>query len=103
VYSIVECGGFQFKVAEGDVLQVPHIEADKDTEITIDKVLMTVDGDKTKVGTPTVAGASVKAKIVDHVKGPKVFIFKKRRRKDYRRKTGHRQLFTKIKIVSVTA
>jgi large subunit ribosomal protein L21 len=103
VYSIVDCGGFQFKVSEGDVIQVPHINADKEAEITIDKVLMTVDGDKTKVGTPTIAGASVKATVVDHIKGPKVFIFKKRRRKDYRRKTGHRQLYTKIKIVSVSA
>jgi large subunit ribosomal protein L21 len=99
----MECGGMQFKATEGEVLKVPHINAEKDAEITIDKVLMTVDGDKTVIGTPTVAGALVKAKVLEQGKGPKVVIMKKLRRKDYRRKTGHRQLFTKIQILSVKA
>ena len=103
MYSIVECGGMQFKAAEGDMLKVPHIDAEKDAEITIDKVLMTVDGDKTVVGTPTISGAQVKAKVIEQGKGPKVVIMKKLRRKDYRRKTGHRQLYTKIQILSVKA
>jgi large subunit ribosomal protein L21 len=93
----------QFKAVEGETIQVPHINAEKDAEVTIDKVLMTVDGEKTSIGTPIVAGAKVTAKVVDHVKGDKVLIFKKRRRKDYRKKTGHRQLYTTIKIMSVTA
>ncbi len=99
--TIVEQGGFQFKVAEGDTIQVPLIQGEKDQEITLDRVLLVSDGDSIKIGTPVVAGASVKAKIVDHGKAKKVMIMKKKRRKDYKRKNGFRQDFTRIQITSI--
>jgi large subunit ribosomal protein L21 len=79
------------------------IQAEKDAEIALEKVLMIGNGDQIKIGSPTVEGAVVKAKIVDHGKYRKVVIMKKKRRKGYQRKTGHRQTFTKIKITSISA
>ena len=99
--TIVEQGGFQFKVAEGDTIQVPLIHGEKDQEITLDRVLLVSDGDSTKIGTPVVEGALVKAKIVDHGKAKKVMIMKKKRRKDYKRKKGFRQDFTRLQITSI--
>ena len=101
MYSIVECGGFQFKVSEGDEVKVPLLDLEKDAELTLDKVLLTVDGEITKVGMPTVAGATVTAKVIEHAQAKKILVMKKLRRKDYRRKNGHRQQYTKIKILSV--
>ena len=103
MFSIVEQGGFQYKVSEGDTSKVPMIQAEKDAEIALEKVLMIGNGDQVKIGSPTVEGAVVKAKIVDHGKYRKVVIMKKKRRKGYQRKTGHRQTFTKIKITSISA
>jgi large subunit ribosomal protein L21 len=103
MFSIVEQGGFQYKVSEGDTIKVPMIQAEKDAEIALEKVLMIGNGDQVKIGSPTVEGAVVKAKIVDHGKYRKVVIMKKKRRKGYQRKTGHRQTFTKIKITSISA
>lgn len=103
MFSIVEQGGFQYKVSEGDTIKVPMIQAEKDAEIALEKVLMIGNGDQIKIGSPTVEGAVVKAKIVDHGKYRKVVILKKKRRKGYQRKTGHRQTFTKIKITSISA
>jgi len=97
----VECSGFQFKVAEGDVIKVPLIKAEKDTEVVLDRVLLTGDAEKTTVGTPLVAGTKVTAVVVEHGKDKKVLVMKKKRRKDYKRKNGHRQQFTKLKIVSI--
>jgi len=101
VISIVECGGFQYQVSEGDVIRVPLMQAEKDAEITIDKVLMTKDGDQTRIGTPVVEGVVVKAKVIEHGKGKKILVMKKKRRKDYLRKNGHRQDFTKIQITGI--
>jgi large subunit ribosomal protein L21 len=101
VYSVIECGGFQFRVSEGDVITVPRMEAAKDSEVKIDKVLLMGDGAKTTVGAPVIAGASVTAKVVDHTKGPKIRIIKRQRREDYRRHTGHRQPQTKLQILSI--
>ena len=101
--SIVECGGFQYSVREGDVISVPLVDAQKDDEITLDRVLMTRDGETTVVGTPTVDGIVVKATVVEHGKGKKVLVMKKKRRKDYLRKNGHRQPFTRIRITSIGA
>ena len=103
MYSIIEQGGFQFKVTPGETIQVPLIEAEKGSEITIARVLLTADGDAVKVGTPCVQGASVTAKIIEHLKGKKVLIVKKKRRKDYQRVNGHRQQYTKVQIVSINA
>jgi large subunit ribosomal protein L21 len=103
MFSIVEQGGFQYKVSEGDTIKVPMIEAEKDAEIALEKVLMIGNGDQVKIGSPLVEGAVVKAKVVDHGKYRKVVIMKKKRRKGYKRKTGHRQTFTKLKITSISA
>jgi large subunit ribosomal protein L21 len=101
MYSIIEQGGFQFKVTPGITIRVPLIDAVEGAEITIDKVLLSADGENVTVGTPVVNGASVTAKVVDHIQGDKVMIVKRKRRKDYRRKNGHRQQFTRLEIVSI--
>jgi large subunit ribosomal protein L21 len=99
--SVVEQGGFQFAVKEGDIIAVPSIAADAGSEILVDRVLLVKDGDAVKIGTPLVEGAEVRAKVIGHGKGEKVHILKKVKRKDYKRKTGHRQQFTKIQVVSI--
>ena len=101
MYSIIEQGGAQFKVTPGATISVPLIDAEKGAEITVDKVLLAADGENIKVGTPVVEGASVTAKVVDHLKARKVLVVKRKRRKDYRRVNGHRQQFTKLQIVSI--
>ena len=103
MFSIVEQGGFQYKVSEGDTIKVPMIEAEKESEISFGKVLMVQNGEEIKIGTPVVEGAVVKAKVLDHGKYKKVVIMKKKRRKGYKRKTGHRQTYTKLKVTSITA
>jgi len=103
MYAIVDVKDKQFKVREDDTLYVPyHSEADEDEELTLDRVLLVSDGDgDVTVGTPTVDGASVTASVVEHVKGDKVIVFKKKRRKRYRVKRGHRQQYTQIHIDSL--
>jgi large subunit ribosomal protein L21 len=103
MYAIVDVKDKQFKVREDDTLYVPyHSEADVDETLTLDRVLLVSneDGDVT-VGTPTVEDVSVMARVVDHVKGDKVIVFKKKRRKRYRVKRGHRQQYTQIQIESL--
>jgi large subunit ribosomal protein L21 len=99
--SVVEQGGFQFAVKEGDIIAVPSIVAEAGSEFSVDKVLLIQTDTEVKIGTPLVEGAEVRAKVIEHGKGKKVNIFKKRKRKDYKRKTGHRQGFTKIEVVSI--
>jgi len=101
VQSIVECGGFQYKVAVGDIIEVPLMDVDEGAEVTLDRVLAKADGAASEFGTPTVAGASVKAKVLGHGKARKVLVIKRKRRTDYRRKNGHRQDFTKLQITSL--
>ncbi|MFB6247856.1 MAG: 50S ribosomal protein L21 [Salinibacter sp.] len=104
MYAIVDVKDKQFKVREDDTLYVPyHSEADVDETLTLDRVLLLsdTDGDVT-LGTPTVEDASVTARVVDHVKGDKVIVFKKKRRKRYRVKRGHRQQYTQIQIESLS-
>lgn len=101
--SIVEQGGFQYKVSEGDTITVPLVSADKGDEITLDRVLLVSEGDSVKIGTPVVEGAEVKAKIIDHGKDKKILVMKKKRRKDYKVKNGHRQDYTQLQITSISA
>ena len=101
--SIIEQGGFQYKVSEGDTIQVPLIDGEKGQEISLDRVLLISEGDSVTIGTPIVSGAEVKAKIIDHGKNKKVLIVKKKRRKDYRLKKGHRQDYTQLEITSISA
>jgi large subunit ribosomal protein L21 len=103
MFSIVEQGGFQYKVSQGDRIRVPLIDAAAESEITLDKVLMIGDAEKTTIGTPVVEGAVVKARILEHAKYRKIVILKSKRRKGYKRKNGHRQDFTKIEITSISA
>ncbi len=101
MYSVIEQGGVQFKVKPGETIRVPLIEASEGTEITIDRVLLASNGDALKIGMPLVEGASVTAKVVSHFKDKKVLVIKRKRRKDYRRKNGHRQQYTRLQIVSI--
>ena len=99
MFAIIKTGGKQFKVQKEDVLAVDKLEGKAGDKVTIEEVLM-VDG---KVGTPTVKGASVVAEIVRHMRDEKVLVFKKIRRHGYKRKNGHRQRLTLIKIVDIKA
>jgi len=104
MYSIIEQGGVQFKVSPGSVIRVPRIQADDGSEVTISKVLMTGgEGTEMKIGTPVIEGATVTAKVLNQFKDKKVLVMKRKRRKDYRRKNGHRQQYTRLQIVSINA
>jgi large subunit ribosomal protein L21 len=100
-YAIFKAAGQQFRAGEGDTIRVPKLDGEPGAKVTFDEVLLSADGDKIKPGQPTVTGAKVVGEIVRHGKGEKVVVFKFKRRKNYRRKTGHRQQFTEIKIKSV--
>lgn len=100
MFAIIECSGKQFKVQEGDVLNVDLLKAEPGQTVTMDKVLM-LSGDDTKVGAPYVEGASVACEVVEHFKDKKVVVFKKWRRNDSRKKQGHRQQFTTLKVTSI--
>lgn len=103
MYAVIKTGGKQYRVATGEKIKVEQIAADVGQEITIDQVLAVGSGDDLKVGTPLVAGASVKATVVSHGRHDKVRIFKMRRRKHYQKHGGHRQNFTEIEIGAVSA
>ncbi len=101
MYAIVEIGGKQFRLEGGQKLYVPRQQADVGGEVTFDRVLL-VGGDETKVGSPTVGGASVGATVLGHVKSDKILVFKKKRRKRYKVLKGHRQDYTQIQIGAIT-
>jgi len=103
MYAVIKTGGKQYKVAAGEKIKVEQIAADVGQEIVIDQVLAVGDGADLKVGSPLVAGASVKATVVAQGKHDKVHIFKMRRRKHYRKSQGHRQTFTELQISAVSA
>ena len=103
MYSIIEQGGVQFKAVPGEKLRIPLIDAEAGSNLTIEKVLLTADGDKINIGLPSLSGVTVSAKVLDHGAAKKVLVIKKKRRKDYKRKNGHRQKFTNIEIVSINA
>ncbi len=103
MYAIVEIKGKQFKVREEDKLFVPLMDdVGVDDTVTFDRVLLLGSEDAVEVGTPTVAGASVEARVLAHVKADKVLVFKKKRRKRYRVTRGHRQRYTQIQVASLT-
>jgi large subunit ribosomal protein L21 len=103
MYAIVEIAGQQFKVENNQEIFVHRLNGDEGSAVTFDRVLLVDNGGKVSVGTPAVSGASVKGKILSHVKGDKVLVFKKKRRKGYQKMNGHRQQFTKVKIESINA
>lgn len=103
MYAIVNIAGQQFKVAENAPLFVHRLDANEGDQVSFDQVLLVDNNGSIKVGAPLVAGAKVTAKVLSHLKGDKVLIFKKKRRKGYQKLNGHRQSFTKIQIESITA
>jgi len=103
MYAIFKAQGKQFKAEEGQTIRLPRLEAEPGSKITFDEVLLTSDGDKIVAGTPTVKGASVTAEVVGEVKGEKIYVFRFKRRKNVRRKTGHRAKFTDVRITGVKA
>ena len=98
MYAIVNTGGKQYKVQEGDILRIEKIPGEIGAGVDFDQVLMVSDGENVTIGTPTLENVGIKAHIVDQGKTKKVLVFKYKRRKRYRRKQGHRQQFTAVKI-----
>lgn len=103
MYAVVATGGKQYKVQTGDVLRVEKLVGDIGAEVAFDQVLMVADGETVRIGQPVVEGAAVKGHIVEQGKSRKVLVFKYKRRKRYRRKQGHRQLYTAVKIDAIDA
>ena len=102
MYAIIKTGGKQYRVAAGEKLRVEKLAADVGSEVLIDQVLAVGAGDDIKVGSPLVAGASVKAKVLAHGLGDKATIFKMRRRKHYQKHQGHRQAYTELEITGIS-
>jgi len=101
MYAIVDIAGQQFKVEKERKLYVHRLKAEEGTTITFDKVLLVDNEGTVKVGAPYIDGASVTAKVLTHLKGEKVIVFKKKRRKGYQKKNGHRQYLTQIQIENI--
>lgn len=101
MFAIVEISGKQFRVEQGSIIRVPYLQSKAGDTIELDKVLLLNDEKKVKIGQPLVKGAKVSAKVVDHGRDRKVLVFKKKRRKGYKVKNGHRQDFTKIQIEKI--
>ena len=101
MFAIVEIAGQQFKVEKDQTLYVHRLQQEEGASIELNKVLLVSNNGSVKVGAPTVIGANITAKVLTHVKGDKVIVFKKKRRKGFRKKHGHRTHYTKIKIESI--
>ncbi len=101
MYAVVSLQGFQYRVSADMVLRVPVFDSEKGAEITIDDVRLIADGDDVLVGKPTVANACVKAEVVGHGRGTKILVGKYKKRKDYRRKHGHRTNYTEIRVTEI--
>ncbi len=102
MYAVVKIKNQQFRVSPDLTLQVPLHDNEVGDKLTFEDVILLADGDDVKVGSPTVSGASVAAEVVAHGRSRKIVVFKKKRRKNYRRKNGHRQQYTEIKITGIT-
>ena len=101
MYAIVETGGKQYPVEEGRYIDLELLDAEQDSKVTFDKIVMLVNGKKSKVGQPYVSGASVEGTVVKHDKAKKIIVFKQRPKKGYRKKQGHRQQFTRVMITKI--
>ncbi len=101
MYAIVETGGKQYQVEEGRYVDVELLDGEKDSKVVFDKIVMIVNGKKSKVGQPYVSGASAEGKIVLHDRAKKVIVYKQRPKKGYRKKQGHRQGFTRVMISKI--
>ena len=101
MYAIIESCGKQYKVAEGDVVFFEKLDAEEGKKVTFDKIVLVSDNGKVQVGTPYVKGVKVEGKVISHGKGKKIIVFKMKPKKNYRRKQGHRQPYTKVEITSI--
>ena len=102
MYAVIETGGKQYKVAPGQKLKVEKLDGNPEDQVVFDKVLL-IKGDSLQVGTPYIEGAKVVGKIIQQGRGKKIIVFKKKRRKGYHKKQGHRQYFTEVLIEEITA
>ena len=101
MYAIIATGGKQYRVSEGDVIYIEKIDADVDSTVSFDVLLVGNEGD-VKVGTPVVEGVKVEGKVVGQIRGEKIIVFKYKSKKNYRRKQGHRQPYTKVEITKIS-
>ncbi|MEK7207035.1 MAG: 50S ribosomal protein L21 [Pseudomonadota bacterium] len=101
MYAVIQSGGKQYRVAAGDVIQVEKLEVAAGDTVNIDQVLMVSDDQGVRIGTPVVSGAMVTATVKSHGRGDKIKVFKMRRRKHYRKTTGHRQYYTELEITGI--
>lgn len=101
MYAVIKTGGKQYRVAKDDIITIEKLEGESGASVEFGEVLMVGEGASVKVGAPTVSGAKVTGELVEQTRGPKVIAFKKRRRKNSRRKRGHRQDLTKVRITSI--
>ncbi len=101
MFAVVDIAGQQFKVSENTKYYVPKLSADADSDITFENVLLLSDGKKTEIGTPSLDSVKVHAKVLEHLKDEKVIVFKKKRRKSYKKKVGHRQHLTRIEVTKI--
>jgi large subunit ribosomal protein L21 len=102
MYAIFRAAGKQFRAEKGKTLRLPLMSAEAGAKVTFDEVLLSSDGQTIRAGSPLVAGAKVEAEVVRVGKEPKIYVFKFKRRKNYRRKTGHRQKYTEVRITDLT-
>jgi large subunit ribosomal protein L21 len=102
-YAVIEAQGLQFKVAAEEEHILPHLSLEPGSEVTFDRVLLVSDGKGVRIGRPTVEGASVRARVIGQGKGPKIAVFKFKRRKKYRRKIGYRDQLTRVRILDIRA
>ncbi|MGE0407840.1 MAG: 50S ribosomal protein L21 [Amphiplicatus sp.] len=101
MYAVVKTGGKQYRVAKDDFIDIERLPGEAGETVTLHEVLMVADGADVTVGAPLIEGASVAGEIVEQRRGPKIIVFKKRRRQNYRRKKGHRQLLTRLKVTDI--
>ena len=101
MYAVIQTGGKQYRVQQGDVIYVEKIDAQADETVTFDKVLLVGEGESVKVGTPAVEGAKVQGKVLAQVKGQKIIVYKYKAKKNERKKQGHRQPYTKVEITAI--
>ena len=103
MYAVIQTGGKQYRFQQGDVIFVEKIDSQADEAVTFDQVLLVGDGEATKIGAPTVAGAKVEGKVLAQVKGKKIVVYKYKAKKNERKKQGHRQPYTKVEITAINA
>ena len=101
MYAIIESCGKQYKVSEGDVVFFEKLDVEEGKKVTFDKVILVSENEKVQVGAPYVKGVKVEGKVISHGKGKKIIVFKMKAKKNYRRKQGHRQPYTKVEITTI--